>query len=66
MEELGIWFELAKQDAAAESDLDTQYIKTLAAVGELEMRNMLGDEADRMGAIMKINSGAGGTESNDW
>lgn len=66
MEELGIWFELAKQDAAAESDLDTQYIKTLAAVGELEMRNMLGDEADRMGAILKINSGAGGTESNDW
>jgi peptide chain release factor 2 len=66
VEELGVWFELAKQDAAAEPDLDAQYIKTLAAIEELEMRNMLGDEADKMGAILKINSGAGGTESNDW
>ena len=32
----------------------------------LEMRNMLGGEEDRLGAIMEINSGAGGTESLDW
>jgi peptide chain release factor 2 len=66
VEDLGVWFELAKQDAAAEPEADAQYAKALAAVEELEMRNMLGDEADKMGAILKINSGAGGTESNDW
>ena len=32
----------------------------------LEMRNMLGEEGDNLGAILTINSGAGGTESNDW
>ena len=32
----------------------------------LEMRNMLGEEGDSLGAIVTINSGAGGTESNDW
>jgi peptide chain release factor 2 len=64
IEELAVWFELARQDA--EADTDAQYAKALAAIEELEMRNMLGGEADRMGAILKINSGAGGTESNDW
>jgi peptide chain release factor 2 len=66
VEDLGVWFELAKQDAAAEPDVDAQYAKAIAAIEELEMRNMLGGEADKMGAILKINSGAGGTESNDW
>jgi peptide chain release factor 2 len=35
-------------------------------IGDLEVRNMLRKEEDQMGAILKINSGAGGTESNDW
>ncbi|MDR0728956.1 MAG: peptide chain release factor 2 [Prevotellaceae bacterium] len=66
IEELAIWIELAKQDAAAESDAEIQYNKTITAIEKIETRNMLGDEADHMGAILKINSGAGGTESNDW
>jgi peptide chain release factor 2 len=66
VEDLAVWLEIAQQDTEAEADVDAQYIKVLAVVEELEMRNMLGDEADRMGAILKINSGAGGTESNDW
>jgi peptide chain release factor 2 len=35
-------------------------------VEDLEVRNMLQKEEDQLGAILKINSGAGGTESNDW
>jgi peptide chain release factor 2 len=35
-------------------------------IEELEVRNMLQKEEDQLGAILKINSGAGGTESNDW
>ena len=35
-------------------------------IEDLEVRNMLRKEEDQLGAILKINSGAGGTESNDW
>ncbi|MDR2449025.1 MAG: peptide chain release factor 2 [Prevotellaceae bacterium] len=66
VEDLGVLLDFAKQDDSAAADADVQYAKALAAIAELEMRNMLGDEADKMGAILKINSGAGGTESNDW
>ena len=66
VEDLGVLFDFAKQDDSAAADADVQYAKALAVIEELEMRNMLGDEADKMGAILKINSGAGGTESNDW
>ncbi|MBO7322527.1 MAG: peptide chain release factor 2, partial [Bacteroidales bacterium] len=38
----------------------------LGKVEDLELRNMLGEEGDSLGALLKINSGAGGTESNDW
>ena len=63
---MGVLLDFAKQDDSAAADADVQYAKALAVIEELEMRNMLGDEADKMGAILKINSGAGGTESNDW
>ena len=66
VEDLGVLFDFAKQDESAAADADAQYAKALAATDDLEMRNMLGQEADKMGAILKINSGAGGTESNDW
>ena len=49
----------ADDAAAALSDLEK-------SVEALEMRNMLSAEGDNLGAILKINSGAGGTESNDW
>ena len=38
----------------------------MKAVEDLELKNMLGGEGDNLGAILTINSGAGGTESNDW
>ena len=52
------------EDAAA--DADAAYADLVASVEALEMRNMLSAEGDNLGAILKINSGAGGTESNDW
>ena len=47
-------------------ELDASYAAAAAAVEELELRNMLGGEGDNLGAILTINSGAGGTEANDW
>ena len=66
VEDLEVLLDFAKQDASAEDDLDKQYAKALELIEALEMRNMLGEEEDKLGAILKINSGAGGTESNDW
>ena len=47
--------ELSEAYAAVEKEIET-----------LELRNMLGEEGDSLGAILTINSGAGGTEANDW
>ena len=61
--DLGVLMEFG-EDAAP--DADAAYEQLVARVEELEMRNMLSAEGDNLGAILKINSGAGGTESNDW
>lgn len=58
--------DFVKEGLASADELDEQYRKTLSMIEALEMRNMLGGEEDRLGAIMEINSGAGGTESLDW
>ena len=47
-------------------ELEVAYPAVLAEVEALELRNMLGEEGDNLGAVLTINSGAGGTESNDW
>ena len=52
------------EDAA--DDIDAAYSALEGAVSDLELRNMLSGEGDNLGAILKINSGAGGTEANDW
>ncbi len=54
------------QGEGAEADLDKQFKETLTLVENLEFRNMLSGEEDRLSAIVQINSGAGGTESQDW
>lgn len=51
---------------ATEDELENQYKITLKLVEKLEFKNMLSGEEDRLGAIVTINSGAGGTESQDW
>jgi peptide chain release factor 2 len=55
-----------REGEASEEDLDKQYASALGFIEDLEVRNMLRKEEDNLGAILKINSGAGGTESNDW
>ena len=59
-------FDFARQNAATSDEVDEAYNQCLQAIEALELRNMLRRDEDRMGAIMKINSGAGGTESLDW
>jgi peptide chain release factor 2 len=68
LDDLSVLFDFAKEDAGsdAEDEVDAQYRKALSLIEDLEMRNMLGADEDHLGAIMKINSGAGGTESQDW
>ncbi len=48
------------------SELDSGYATALSLVEDLELKNMLGAEGDNLGAVLTINSGAGGTEANDW
>jgi len=50
----------------ASEDIDAAAESLQNSVEALELRNMLGEEGDNLGALLKINSGAGGTESNDW
>ncbi len=59
-------YEFFKEGEATEEDVDKQFEASLALIEDLEVRNMLQKEEDQLGAILKINSGAGGTESNDW
>lgn len=55
-----------REGEATEEEVTSQYEKALAAIERLELRNMLRRDEDRLGAVLKINAGAGGTESNDW
>ena len=64
--DLDVLLDFAKDDPSVEGDVDSQYGLLMGKVEDLEARNMLGEEGDNLGAILKINSGAGGTESNDW
>lgn len=65
-EDLDVLIDFAKEDASVESDVESAFEVLLGKVEDLELRNMLGEEGDSLGALLKINSGAGGTESNDW
>ena len=47
-------------------DVDAAWEEALKCVEDLELKNMLGGEGDNLGAVLTINSGAGGTEANDW
>jgi len=55
-----------KEEEASEEEVTEQYSKTLTLVEDLELKNMLGKKEDGLGAMVKINPGAGGTESHDW
>ncbi|MCO6483033.1 MAG: peptide chain release factor 2 [Flavobacteriales bacterium] len=61
-----VTYEFFKSKDATEQELEAQYKKALAALEELEFKNMLSAEEDPLSAVVQITSGAGGTESNDW
>jgi peptide chain release factor 2 len=65
-EEIDVLVEFYSQDSSVISDLNKYTKEILSQIDALEMRSMLGEEGDNLGALLKINSGAGGTESNDW
>ncbi|MDR2890050.1 MAG: peptide chain release factor 2 [Alistipes sp.] len=65
-DDLALMPDFVKEGAATEEELDEAYAAALGAVEELEMRNMLQGKEDKLGAILDINAGAGGTEALDW
>jgi len=65
-EELSLAYDFVKEGLVEEADVDAQYADTIAKIEALELRNMLRREEDKLGVVLKINSGAGGTESQDW
>ena len=66
VEDLLVLYDFFEADEASEEEVDSQYAETLKKIEELEAKNMLRSEEDHLGAVLKINAGAGGTESNDW
>ena len=64
--ELELAFDFFKDDLVTEQEVDEAYKNAIEAVENLELKNMLREEADQLGCVLKINSGAGGTESQDW
>ena len=66
VEELEIALEFFKEEGITEAELDEIYARTIDKIEKLELRNMLRQEEDKLGAVIKINSGAGGTEAQDW
>lgn len=65
-DELQLAFDFYHDDMVTEDEVDTDYAKAIKAIEELELKNMLRQKEDPMDCVMKINSGAGGTESQDW
>lgn len=65
-DELQLAMDFFKEELVTEQEIDDIYQKSLAAIESLELKNMLREEADQMDCVLKINSGAGGTESQDW
>jgi peptide chain release factor 2 len=66
IDDLIVLNDFLREGEATEEDVILQYENCVAQIEDLEVRNMLRKEEDQLGAILKINSGAGGTESNDW
>mgnify|MGYP004504897757 CR=1 FL=1 len=65
-EELQLVYDYLREEIVSEEEVDEAYAKAIHLIEELEFRNMLREEADQMSCVLKINSGAGGTESQDW
>ena len=65
-DELQLAFDFYKDEMVTEEEVDADYDKAIKAIEDLELKNMLRQKEDPMDCVLKINSGAGGTESQDW
>lgn len=66
MNDLDTLYEFYTAGDVSEEELNKEAAKTEQAIEELEFKKMLSNEEDQLSAILEINPGAGGTESNDW
>ncbi|MEG2613981.1 MAG: peptide chain release factor 2 [Alistipes sp.] len=66
VEDLTLMPDFVKEGVVSEQEIDAHYARTMERIEALEMRNMLGRDEDKLGAILDINAGAGGTEALDW
>ena len=66
LDDLQVLYDYYEEGEVMEDELQEQYDKAINAVESVELRNMLRKEEDIFGAYLKINAGAGGTESQDW
>ena len=66
VEDLAVLFDFYKAGEGTEQDVDIHFAETIKLLDALEFKNMLSGEEDRLSAVLTINSGAGGTESQDW
>ena len=65
-DELQLAFDFYKDELVTEEEVNSNYEKAISAIEALELRNMLRQDEDPMECVLKINSGAGGTEAQDW
>ena len=65
-DELQLAFDFYKDEMVSEQEVDSDYAQALKAIEDLELMNMLRQKEDPMDCVLKINSGAGGTEAQDW
>lgn len=65
-DELQLAFDYYKEELVTEEEVDADYAKAIKCIEDLELKNMLRQDEDSMDAVLKINSGAGGTEAQDW
>ena len=65
-DELQLAFDFYRDEMVTEEEVDADYDKAIKAIEDLELKNMLRQREDPMDCVLKINSGAGGTESQDW
>ena len=65
-DELQLAFDFFKDEMVTEQEVEDDYAKALKAIDDVELKNMLRQKEDPMEAVLKINSGAGGTEAQDW
>ena len=65
-DELQLAFDFYKEEMVSEQEVDSNYQLAIEAIEQLELMNMLRQKEDPMDCVLKINSGAGGTEAQDW